>query len=99
MGGVKTAYASIRIAVSGERPSRPENGDGLPDAHRWVSGCLAPVLASPIVKRVPLDLGYAIAALCAGLIADAFGMQWAIVAIGLLTFASGAVVALTMKRS
>jgi len=30
-------------------------------------------------------LGYAIGALCAALIADAFGMQWAIVAIGLLT--------------
>ena len=45
------------------------------------------------------DLGYAIGALCAGLIADAFGMQWAIVAIGLLTFAAGEVVALTMKRS
>ncbi len=50
------------------------------------------------VYRFWRDLGYAIGALCAGLIADAFGMQWAIVAIGAITFASGAVVALAMKR-
>jgi len=54
---------------------------------------------STFVYRFWRDLGYAIGALCAALIADAFGMQWAIVAIGLLTFASGAVVALIMKRS
>jgi MFS family permease len=44
------------------------------------------------VYRFWRDLGYAVGALCSGLIADAFGMQWAIVAIRLLTFASGAVV-------
>lgn len=48
------------------------------------------------VYRFWRDLGYAIGALCAGLIADAFGMQWAIAAIGAITFASGAVVALAM---
>ena len=44
------------------------------------------------------DLGYAIGALCAGIIADVFGIQWAIVAIAGMTLASGAVVALVMKR-
>jgi MFS family permease len=49
------------------------------------------------VYRFWRDLGYAIGALCAGVIADMFGMQWAIAAIGAVTFASGAVVALTMS--
>ena len=49
------------------------------------------------VYRFWRDLGYAIGALCAGIIADIFGMRWAIVAIGGITFASGAVVALVMK--
>src|SRR5215813_12126541 len=49
------------------------------------------------VYRFWRDLGYAIGALCAGVIADMFGMQWAISAIGAVTFASGAVVALTMS--
>jgi MFS family permease len=49
------------------------------------------------VYRFWRDLGYATGALCAGIIADLFGMQWAIVAIGGVTFASGAVVVLAMK--
>jgi MFS family permease len=48
------------------------------------------------VYRFWRDLGYAIGALCAGVIADRFGMQSAIVTIGVITFASGAVVALAM---
>jgi MFS family permease len=51
------------------------------------------------VYRFWRDLGYAIGALCAGVIADFFGMQWAIVTVGLITLASGAVVALIMKGS
>jgi hypothetical protein len=51
------------------------------------------------VYRFWRDLGYAIGALSAGLIADAFGMAWAIGAIGILTFLSGAIVALVMSRS
>jgi MFS family permease len=51
------------------------------------------------VYRFWRDLGYAIGALSAGLIADAFGMAWAIGAIGILTFVSGAIVALVMSRS
>jgi MFS family permease len=49
------------------------------------------------VYRFWRDLGYAIGALSAGIIADLFGATWAIGAIGLLTFVSGAVVAITMK--
>ncbi len=48
------------------------------------------------VYRFWRDLGYAIGALCAGVIADAFGMQRAIAVIGAVTFASGTVVALAM---
>jgi MFS family permease len=51
------------------------------------------------VYRFWRDLGYAIGALSAGVIADVFGMQWAIVTIGLITLASGAVVAVIMKGS
>ena len=49
------------------------------------------------VYRFWRDLGYAIGALCAGIIADVFGMRWAIVAVGGITFASGAVVAVAMN--
>jgi MFS family permease len=50
------------------------------------------------VYRFWRDLGYALGALCAGVIADIFGMRWAIATIGALTFASGAVVALVMRE-
>jgi MFS family permease len=50
------------------------------------------------VYRFWRDLGYAIGALSAGLIADRFGFAWAIAAIGALTFLSGAVVALVMRE-
>jgi MFS family permease len=51
------------------------------------------------VYRFWRDLGYAVGALCAGVIADLFGMQWAIVSVGVITLLSGAVVALTMKSA
>jgi MFS family permease len=51
------------------------------------------------VYRFWRDLGYAIGALCAGVLADAFGMQWAITAIGAVTLASGAFAALAMNES
>lgn len=50
------------------------------------------------VYRFWRDLGYAIGALSAGLIADRFGFAAAIYAIGGLTFLSGAVVAVAMKE-
>jgi MFS family permease len=49
------------------------------------------------VYRFWRDLGYAIGALSAGLIADFFGLAWAISAIAALTFFSGTVVALLMR--
>jgi MFS family permease len=48
------------------------------------------------VYRFWRDLGYAIGALSAGLIADIFGLSWAIGSIAALTFLSGAVVAVVM---
>jgi MFS family permease len=57
----------------------------------WRAGSLS-------VYRFWRDLGYAIGALSAGLIADAFGLSTAIVSIAALTFVSGAVVALIMRR-
>ena len=50
------------------------------------------------VYRFWRDLGYAIGALCAGLIADSFGLAPAINAIAALTFMSGAVAALLMRQ-
>ena len=50
------------------------------------------------VYRFWRDLGYAIGALSAGIIADIFGMAWAIGAIAALTFLSGAIVAVLMRE-
>ena len=50
------------------------------------------------VYRFWRDLGYALGALCAGIIADILGLSWAIGAIAALTFVSGAVVALAMRE-
>jgi MFS family permease len=50
------------------------------------------------VYRFWRDLGYAIGALSAGIIADIFGMTWAIGSIAALTFLSGMVVALIMRE-
>jgi MFS family permease len=48
------------------------------------------------VYRFWRDLGYAVGALSAGIVADAFGISWAIGSVGVLTFISGAVVAVVM---
>lgn len=50
------------------------------------------------VYRFWRDLGYAIGALSAGLIADMFGFSAAILAIGALTFVSGVIVATVMRE-
>ena len=50
------------------------------------------------VYRFWRDLGYAIGALSAGIIADVFGMGWAIGSVAALTFLSGTVVALLMRE-
>ena len=46
------------------------------------------------VYRFWRDLGYAVGALCAGFIADTLGLSWAIGSVGVITFLSGAVVAM-----
>ncbi len=51
------------------------------------------------VYRFWRDLGYAVGALSAGLIADFFGFSAAIAAIAALTFLSGAIVAMAMRES
>ncbi|PBC09073.1 MFS transporter [Mesorhizobium sp. WSM3859] len=51
------------------------------------------------VYRFWRDLGYAIGALSAGLIADFFGFAAAIAAIAALTFLSGAIVAIAMRQT
>jgi hypothetical protein len=51
------------------------------------------------VYRFWRDSGYAIGALTAGVIGDLFGLAWAIAAVGILTFASGAIVAGSMKQN
>ncbi|QIA20720.1 MFS transporter [Mesorhizobium sp. AA22] len=51
------------------------------------------------VYRFWRDLGYAIGALCAGLIADSFGLSSAIASIAALTFLSGVVVAVVMRET
>jgi MFS family permease len=51
------------------------------------------------VYRLWRDLGYAIGALLAGLIADAFGLGAAMWAIAALTFASGVVAATRMSET
>ncbi|MGA7880047.1 MAG: MFS transporter [Terrimicrobiaceae bacterium] len=50
------------------------------------------------VYRFWRDLGYAIGALSAGLVADIFGLSWAIASVAALTFLSGAIVALVMQE-
>ena len=50
------------------------------------------------VYRFWRDMGYAIGALAAGIITDLFGAAWAIATIGVLTFISGALVAIVMRE-
>jgi MFS family permease len=51
------------------------------------------------VYRLWRDAGYAFGALLSGVIADLLGVVWAIAAVGVLTLASGLVVALRMTET
>jgi MFS family permease len=51
------------------------------------------------VYRFWRDLGYAIGALLAGVLADLFGLNWAIAAVGGLTLLSGIVTAYVMQET
>jgi len=51
------------------------------------------------VYRLWRDLGYAVGAILAGVVADFFGLTWAIVVIGVITLSSGIVSAITMSET
>ena len=51
------------------------------------------------IYRLWRDLGYAVGALLSGIIADIFGIVWAVLAVGAITFVSGAIVALRMRET
>lgn len=51
------------------------------------------------VYRLWRDLGYAVGALLAGILADLFGIPWAIAGIAVLTFASGWIVFIRMSET
>jgi MFS family permease len=51
------------------------------------------------IYRLWRDSGYAIGAIAAGLLADTFGLSFAITAVGALTFVSGVVVAGVMYET
>lgn len=51
------------------------------------------------VYRLWRDLGYAVGALLAGILADLFGVPWAIAGIAALTFVSGAVVLIRLQET
>ncbi len=66
----------------------------------WLVGSLLLGLGTAMVypSLIAAVFGYAIGALSAGIIADIFGMAWAIGTIATLTFLSGAFVALMMRE-
>lgn len=51
------------------------------------------------VYRLWRDLGYAVGAVLAGVVADAFGLGWALWVVALLTFGSGVLVAVRMRET
>ncbi len=51
------------------------------------------------VYRLWRDLGYAIGALISGILADVFGLVWAVLAVGAMTFASGVFAAFRMRET
>jgi MFS family permease len=51
------------------------------------------------VYRLWRDLGYAVGAILAGVVADFFGLTWAIVVIGVITLTSGIVSAIIMSET
>lgn len=51
------------------------------------------------VYRFWRDLGYAVGAILAGIVADFLGLTWAIAVVGVITFASGIVSAISMSET
>ena len=77
-----------------------ESFSGIPLVDHALSDASNPTwrARSLSVYRFWRDLGYAIGALSAGLIADSFGLASAINAIAALTFISGAVAGVLMRK-
>jgi len=51
------------------------------------------------IYRLWRDLGYAIGALISGILADIFGLGWAVLAVGAMTLGSGIIAALRMRET
>jgi MFS family permease len=51
------------------------------------------------VYRLWRDLGYAVGALLSGIVADIFGLVWAVLVVAAVTFGSGTIVALRMRET
>jgi MFS family permease len=51
------------------------------------------------VYRLWRDLGYAVGALLSGIVADIFGLVWAVFVVAAVTFGSGTIVALRMRET
>ncbi len=66
-------------------------GDGQPLHPTWRACSLS-------VYQFWRDLGRVVDALLAGFFGDAFGLAWAIAGVGLLTFLSGAIIAVAMRE-
>ena len=81
-----------------KRASRRGHSDGLSELDRRRLRCSTSRLAGSSAECLPVlgDLGYAIGALSAGLIADWFGYGAAIIGIGAITFVSGAIATVAM---
>ena len=92
-------HPRLRLVARREPGARARHRHGLSEPDRGRLRRLAPSwrARSLSVYRFWRDLGYAIGALSAGIIADLFGFQWAIGAVAVLTFVSGVIVALQMR--
>ena len=93
-------HAQLRLVVPCQRAAGLGTAMVYPTLIASVSDASHPSwrARSLSVYRFWRDLGYAIGALSAGIMADLFGAAWAIAAIGVLTLASGGVVAVTMTE-
>ena len=95
MSGSSIGYdGTAHIAAAGETLRHALNCLAI-SAPDW----LRPGARSLGVYRFWRDLGYAIGALLAGVVADLLGMYWAIGIVGGLTLCSGIVTALTMRET
>ena len=96
-----TAATRRLLALArGQSAARDRHCHGVSELDRGSVGCLSPAwrARSLSVYRFWRDLGYAVGALTAGVIADLFGFASAITSVATLTFLSGLVVAVVMRE-